>query len=76
MFKVWDVRTKNCVLTGEGSEGELNTAVFNNVNPELIAVAGEEDGTIGVWDMRMADMVLNDLQHHNKQVTVLEWHPN
>ena len=41
----------------------------------MFAVAGEESGMIGIWDMRMPDMVLNDVQHHTKQVTALEWHP-
>jgi len=46
------------------------------VNPNLIAVGGEESGLIGIWDMRMPQMVINDLSHHSKQVTSLEWHPN
>ena len=41
----------------------------------MFAVAGEESGMIGIWDMRMPEMVLNDVEHHDKQVTALEWHP-
>ena len=53
----------------------MNCAVFNNINQNIFAAAGESTGMIGVWDMRMPDMVLNDVQYHKKQVTALEWHP-
>lgn len=76
-FKIWDMR--DCgykpVLTGQGSDNELNCAQFNNVNKFMFAVAGEASGMIGIWDMRMPEMVLNDVEHHDKQVTALEWHP-
>lgn len=60
---------------GQGSDDELNCATFNSVNWNMFAVAGEHTGMVGVWDTRMPDMVLNDLVHHSKQVTGLEWHP-
>ena len=50
-------------------------ATFNNCNEFLIAVAGDEDGTVSIYDQRMAGTVLNDLQHHTKEVTNLIWHP-
>jgi WD40 repeat protein len=53
----------------------LNCATFNNLNANLLAVGGEESGLIGVWDMRMPQMVINDLSHHSKQVNTIEWHP-
>jgi WD40 repeat protein len=77
-FKVWDSRDcgYKSIMSGHGSDNELNCATFNNVNPNLLAVAGEESGLIGVWDLRMPQMVINDLSHHTKQVTVLDWHPS
>lgn len=67
-FKVWD--TRDCgyktVMVGHGSDNELNCATFNNVNPNMLAVAGEESGLIGIWDLRMPQMCINDLSHHTK----------
>ena len=48
-------------MLGQGSDNEINCASFNNVNKFMFAVAGEESGMIGIWDMRMPDMVLNDV---------------
>jgi len=77
LFKVWDIRDNGykCALQGKGSDDALNVATFNNVNRHLIAAAGEESGMVGIWDMRMPTMFLNDLAFHTKQVTVAEWHP-
>ena len=77
LFKVWD--TRDCgyrtLISGNASDTGLNCAVFNNVNEFLIAASGDEDGQISIWDMRMPSMCINDLSHHTKQVTSLEWHP-
>jgi WD40 repeat protein len=77
IFKIWDMRDcgYRSILSCHASDTELNCATFNNVNPNLLAVGGEESGLIGVWDLRMPHMVINDLSHHNKEVTSLEWHP-
>ncbi len=71
MFKVWDMRDcgYRSIISCHASDNELLCATFNNVNPNLIAVGGEESGLIGVWDLRMPQMVINDLSHHDKQVT-------
>lgn len=42
----------------------------------MLASAGEESGLIAIWDTRMPEMFLNDLQFHSKQVTCMEWHPS
>lgn len=54
-FKIWDLRDcgYKSVLSCHASDTELNCATFNNVNPNLLAVGGEESGLIGVWDLRM-----------------------
>ncbi len=66
LFKVWDLRDcgYKSQLACHASDNELNCATFNNVNPFLVAVGGEESGLIGVWDLRMPQMVINDLTHH------------
>ena len=63
------------ILSCQASDDELNCATFNNINRNLLAVGGEESGLIGVWDIRMPQMVINDLSHHTKQITNIEWHP-
>jgi len=67
-FKVWDIRDcgYRSLLTGEGSDNDLNCATFNNVNKNLFACGGEDTGLIGVWDLRLPKMCINDLSHHSK----------
>ena len=76
-FKIWDMRDcgTRSILSCQASDDELNCATFNNINRNLLAGGGEESGLIGVWDIRMPQMVINDLSHHTKQVTNIEWHP-
>jgi histone-binding protein RBBP4 len=77
-FKVWDLRDfgHKSVVSIQGSNTELNVAAFNYVNKHLIACAGDPDGTVSIYDLRMPERVLNDLEFHKDQVSVLEWHPN
>lgn len=76
-FKVWDIRDcgYRSIVMGQASDNDLNCAAFNYVNRNLLAVGGEDTGMVGIWDLRMPDMCINDLTHHNKQVTAVEWHP-
>lgn len=76
-FKVWDIRDcgYRSLAQGQASDNDLNCATFNNVNRNLIAAAGEDTGLVGIWDLRMLETCINDLTHHSKQVTVVEWHP-
>ena len=76
-FKVWDIRDcgYKSLLVCHASDNEVNCATFNNVNRNLVVAGGEESGMIGIWDLRMPSMVINDVQHHAKPVTSLEWHP-
>lgn len=78
VFKIWDIRDAGYrhQLLGHASDNDLNCVTFNNVNRFLLACGGEDTGMIGVWDMRMPNMCINDLQFHKKQVTSIEWHPD
>ena len=67
-FKIWDLRDcgYKSTLMGHASDNDLNCASFNHVNRFLIACGGEETGLIGVWDLRMPNMCINDLTYHKK----------
>ena len=57
------------------SEEALNCGTFNAVNENLFACAGE-DCLVTVWDMRMPNSHLNEMNFHEQQITCLEWHPS
>ena len=65
-FKIWDLRDNGYkyIMMGKASDDQLNCSVFNPVNRFLLATAGESTGMIGVWDMRMPEMFINDLIFH------------
>ena len=52
----------------------MNCGTFNNVIPELF-VLGSEEKSVQVWDMRMPSNHINEMNHHDSQVTCVEWHP-
>ena len=61
----WDLREggSKCVLQGKVADEALNCGTFNRVNENLFACAGE-DCKVSVWDTRMPDHCLNEMQFH------------
>jgi WD40 repeat protein len=76
-FKIWDLRkpTTEFVMAYKDSEDSLCIGQFNPINPNIFAVAGDQQGQIAIWDMRMPKDSIHGFYHHNKQVTLLEWCP-
>ena len=76
-FKLWDLRDRGykSTLKCSASKDQLNCATFNNVNQHLLLTAGEESGSISIWDLRMPESSINTVSFHKAQVTSVEWHP-
>ena len=70
-FKIWDLRnatsgSNDFTMTYQAAEDSLCVGQFNPINENLFAVAGDESGSISIWDMRMPGDAINTLQHHTK----------
>ena len=53
----------DCVLQGQVCEEALNCGTFNRVNENMFACAGE-DCQVTVWDVRMPQNFLNEMNFH------------
>lgn len=79
-MKVWDLRNYSSLpqtsftLSGGGQVGF--TRVIGHPTQTHIKLAGGEDGTITVWDLRNNKFAVNSLNAHSQSVNELAFHPD
>lgn len=77
-MKVWDLRSYSnspeTSFTLSGGQAGF-TRVIQHPTQTHIKLAGGEDGTITIWDLRNQKFAVNSLNAHTQSVTELMFHP-
>ncbi|XP_044761105.1 nucleoporin Nup43 [Coccinella septempunctata] len=78
-MKIWDLRSKSeepssmFVLSGDMI---APTCLTYHPTQRHLVVAGDEEGSITIWDLRQNTFPVNLLKAHNESVTEIKFHPD
>ncbi|CAK9302039.1 unnamed protein product [Gordionus sp. m RMFG-2023] len=73
-MKCFDIRTNEAIHTFFSNSESVRDVNFNPFD-NFIFVAGQENGTIQLWDLRNTNISLREFSAHNGPAFSCEWHP-
>ncbi|BAM40458.1 uncharacterized protein TOT_020000714 [Theileria orientalis strain Shintoku] len=72
--KLVDVRDRKVASEITVTNADVNAISINPVDNNLV-LAGSEDGTAKIYDLRFPEAHMSNLKWHNKAITSVDWHP-
>nr|CCA19756.1 conserved hypothetical protein [Albugo laibachii Nc14] len=71
----WDLRTSQCTQLVASTRSVAYALAFNPQASQILASA-HQDGSISLWDLRMARRALQSLSHHRDECRCISWSPD